>query len=211
MVHRRTGSAPGYFVNVTKFLERSRSLHSRATGLCRQKSNDIKDTMQILNWITGRRAEKKVVMALFCLVLLSVFAQAAATAQQQTSPRFEAAGLNKPAQDITITGSVEQLITTRTPGAPAGLLLTVNGPQGILTASLGSSLSREAQQALTQGAPVTVTGLMETFNGRSYLAARTITAGGSQITLRNEHGFAVHSQARSRASATNTDLSRGAK
>jgi hypothetical protein len=167
--------------------------------------------MQILDWITGGRAEKRVFVTLFLLLLLSVFGQHAALAQQQAGPRFEATGLNKPGEDVTMSGSVEQLITVRTPGAPSGLLLTVNGSQGTFAASLGSNLGREGQQALAQGAPVTVTGVMETFNGKSYLQARTITAGGSHIILRDEHGFAVHSQARSRASVSETNLSRGAK
>jgi hypothetical protein len=35
---------------------------------------------------------------------------------------------------------------------------------------------------------------MDTVGASSYLVARTITVGGTQIILRNEHGFAVYPQ-----------------
>jgi hypothetical protein len=79
-----------------------------------------------------------------------------ALAQQEAS-QFEATGLDKPAQDITFAGTVDQLNTARTPGAPAGDLLTVNGPQGIVTSSLGRNLNPQEQQTLINGTPVQIT------------------------------------------------------
>jgi hypothetical protein len=174
----------------------------------RQISKGIEDSMQCFDQITGRRVEKKGLMLFFCLVLFSLFTQGAALAQQPAS-RFEATGLDKPAQDITLPGTVAQLNSMRTVGALRGFLLTVNGPAGVFTASLGIHLGAQLQQALTAGAPVQVTGVMEAIGGTRYLLARTITAGGKQTILRNEHGFAVYSQAR--ASVSKTNLSGGAK
>jgi hypothetical protein len=168
----------------------------------------IEDLMQFFEQITGSRVQKKGLMLFFCLVLLSLFAQRAALAQQPAS-RFEATGLDKPAQDITLAGTVAQLDSTRTPGAPRGILLTVNGPEGAFTAILGVNLSPQLQHILAAGSTVQVTGMMETIGGAHYLLARTITAGGKQTTLRNEHGFAVYSQARTSVSKTN--LSGGAR
>jgi hypothetical protein len=167
--------------------------------------------MQIFGRIAGRRVEKRGLMIFFCLILLSVFIETSALAQQPAPLKFEATGLDKPAQDITLAGTVDQLNSTRTPGAPTGFLLTVNGPQGVFTANLGSKLSPQLQQSLATGTSVQVTGVMETSGGKSYLLARTITAGGKQITLRNERGFAVYSPARPRTSVSNADLSEGAK
>jgi hypothetical protein len=164
--------------------------------------------MQIFTQITDKQVEKKGLMLFFCLVLLSLFTQGAVLAQQPAS-RFEATGLDKPAQDITLAGTVAQLDSTRTSGAPRGFLLTVNGPQGAFTASLGLNLSPQLRQALAAGAPVQVTGVMETIGGTRYMLARTITVSGKQTIVRNEHGFAVYSQAR--ASVSKTNLSGGAK
>jgi hypothetical protein len=168
----------------------------------------IEDFMQIFDQITGRQVGKKGLMLFFCLVLLSLFTQGAALAQQPAS-RFEATGLDKPAQDITMHGTVAQFNNTRTPGAPRGFLLTVNGPVGAFTACLGASLSPQLQKALSTGAQVQVSGVMETIGGSRYLLARTVTAGGEQTMLRNEHGFAIHSHARAAVSKTN--LPGGAK
>jgi hypothetical protein len=164
--------------------------------------------METLDQINGRREEKKGLLIFFCLVLLTLLATCAAVAQPSGS-RFEATGLDKPAQDITMGGTVAQLDNTHTPGAPRGFLLAVNGNQGAFKACLGMDLSAALRKALAAGATVQVTGVMETIGGTPYLMARTITAGGQQILLRNEHGFAVHSQAR--ASVSKTNLSRGAK
>jgi hypothetical protein len=164
--------------------------------------------MQIFDQITGRQMEKKGLMLFFCVVLLSLFTRGM-TVAQQLAPRFESTGLDKPAQDITMGGTVAQLHSMRTPGTPRGFLLTVDGPQGAFTASLGLNLSPQLQKAFAAGASVQVTGVMETIGGSQYLQARSITAGGKHTVLRNDHGFAVHSQARTSVSKTN--LSGGVK
>jgi hypothetical protein len=162
--------------------------------------------MQIFHHITGRRVERKGLVLFLCLV--SLLTQGAALAQQPIS-RFEATGLDKPAQDITMGGTVAQVNNNHTPGAPRGFLLTINGNQGALTACLGLNLSPRLQKALAAGTSVQLTGVMETIGSSRYLMARSITAGGIPTILRNEHGFAVHSQAR--ASVSKINLSGGAK
>ena len=161
--------------------------------------------MLIFDRIIGRQVKKRGLMILFCLVLLSLLTRGAGLAQQQAPMRFEATGLDKPNQDVTLAGTVERLNTTRTAGAPAGPLLTVNSPQGVFTASLGRNLNVQEQESLSAGSPVQVTGIMETIGPDSYLLVRTITVNGTQITLRNDHGFAVYPQGHK------TKLSGGAK
>jgi hypothetical protein len=171
--------------------------------------------MQILDWITCRRVERKESASFLCLILLYMFTHAVALAEQPgvqaASTPFESSALGTPAHDITMAGTVQEVITTRTPGAPIGIQLVVEGTQGAFTASLGSTLSDQVRQALSAGAPVQVSGVMETTNGKSYLLARKLTIAGNQVIIRNEHGFLVHSQQRSRASVNNSALSRGAK
>ena len=59
--------------------------------------------MQILDWITCRRVEKKESASFFCLVLLYIFAHAVALAQQPgvqaASTPFESTTLGAPARD----------------------------------------------------------------------------------------------------------------
>jgi hypothetical protein len=182
-----------------------------------QDSNfdDTEDTMQILDWITCRRVERKESASFFCLVLLYMFTHAVALAEQPgvqaASTPFESTTLGAPAHDVAMAGTVQELTTTHTQGAPVGLQLVVEGPQGTFTASLGSILSDQVRQTLSTGAPVQVSGVMETINGKSYLLARKLTVAGDQVIIRNDHGFLVHSQQRSHASVNNSALSRGAK
>jgi hypothetical protein len=168
--------------------------------------------MQILDWITCRPVEKKESASFFCLVLLYIFAHAGALAEQPgVQVAFESTTLGTPAHDISMAGTVQEVITTHTPGAPLGLLLVVEGPQGAFTASLGSMLSDPVRQTLSPGTPVQVSGVSETINGKPYLLARKLTVGGGQVVIRNDHGFLVHSPQRSHALVNNSALSRGAK
>jgi hypothetical protein len=147
--------------------------------------------------------------------LLSIFAHAVALAEQPgvqaASTRFESTTLGTPARDTAMAGTVQEVITTRTLGAPVGFQLVLEGPQGEFTAGLGSMLSGQVRQALSPGTPVQISGVMETINGKPYLLARKLTVAGDQIIIRNDHGFLVHSQLRSQASVNNSALSRGAK
>ena len=169
--------------------------------------------MQILDWIISKQLEKKHLASFSCLVLLYMFTHAVALAQQpgaqSPSTPFGSTGLHTPVQDITMAGKVEQLVTTT--GTPAGLQLAVDGQQGSFTASLGSSLSREMQQSLSQGASVQISGTMQTIDGKQYLIARKLTINGKQTIIRNENGFLVHAKSRSGASVNNSALYRSAK
>jgi hypothetical protein len=166
--------------------------------------------MKLLDWIHCRRVERKESASLFCLVLLSMFTHAVALAQAAPRP-LESSTLGSPAHDVMMAGTVRELITTHTLGAPAGTQLVVEGPQGTFTASLGSALRDQVRQTLSPGTPVQVSGVMETINEKSYLLARKLTVAGNQVVIRNEHGFLVHSQQRSRASVNNSALPGGAK
>ncbi len=172
--------------------------------------------MQIRNWIAGKQVDGRRLAFYFCFVLLCLLTHSVTLAAEQPSAQapstpFGLTGLNTPAHDITIGGTIQQLIATRKPGSSAGVQLLVNGSQGSFTANLGTSLSSKVKQSLAQGAPVQISGTMQTINGKEYLLARTLTISGNQIIVRNENGFLVHGQQRSRASVNNSALYRSAK
>jgi hypothetical protein len=168
--------------------------------------------MHIFDWIACRWVERK--GPFFCLVLLYMLTHIALAEQPGVPPAptaFDAGALGTPARDITMAGTLQQIISTRTRGTPAGIQLVADGPQGAFTAILGPALSDQMRQTLSPGAPVQISGVKETINGQSYVLVRKLTVAGNQVIIRNEHGFLVHPQQRSRASVNNSVLSPGAK
>jgi hypothetical protein len=169
--------------------------------------------MYSFRWITNRRAQKGSLVSLFCLVFLSLLTHPGAVAQQvvlPTAKAFDAGAMNQPKNDVTLAGTVQQVIEKATAGVPRGVQVVAEGPQGTFTAILGPKLSDAMRQSLVAGAPITASGLSETIDANSYLIVRKLTVSGSPFTIRNEHGFTVHAQERSRAAVGNT-ISGGTK
>jgi hypothetical protein len=98
------------------------------------------------------------------------------------------------AHEITLTGTVQEVVTRRMPGRPAGMHLFVAGPQGLVDAHVGPFLSREMKESLHTGTPVQIVGAIASLRGRHYMLARLLTVGGNTVTLRSDHGFLVRSQ-----------------
>jgi hypothetical protein len=172
--------------------------------------------MQIHTWFNRKRSQRRGFTSAFYLLLLCMLTHSLALIAEQTrvqspSTQFGPTALDKPAQDITVSGTVQQLIKTHVPGAPAGVQLLIASPQGAVTASLGSNLSRTVLQSISKGAAIQISGGMQTINGKEYLLARNLTIGSNQIIVRNEHGFLTHHPTRSRASVNSSALYRSAK
>jgi hypothetical protein len=98
------------------------------------------------------------------------------------------------AHQITLTGTVQEVVTRRMAGRPVGMHLMVAGPQGIVDAHVGPYLSKEMKEALHTGTPVDLVGVMASVRGKKYLMVRELNVGGTSVTLRNEHGFLLRSQ-----------------
>jgi hypothetical protein len=99
------------------------------------------------------------------------------------------------ARETSFSGTIDQVVAGHTAGSPAGLHVLVNGPQGVIDASLGAYLSAEVQQSLTKGTAVQLSGVTRTIDGTDYLLTRTLTVAGHSINIRNEHGFLIHPRA----------------
>jgi hypothetical protein len=165
--------------------------------------------MQILDWIASKRLGTKDFVFLCCLVLLTIPAfSVAQTRQPRAQSTISSTGFSTPAHDITMTGTVQQLITTHT----SGLQLVVDGSQGSFTASLGPKLSSEVRQSLSQGATVQVVVIQQSINGKQYLLVRKFTVAGKETVARNDNGFLIHtSSQRSGASVNPAAFYRSAK
>ncbi len=92
-------------------------------------------------------------------------------------------------REITINGTVQQVITKHVAGSPAGMHLMVSGAQGLVDAHVGPYMSKSAKEALHMGLPVQIVGAMETLRGKQYLIVRQLGYGGQTLTIRNKYGF----------------------
>jgi hypothetical protein len=96
------------------------------------------------------------------------------------------------AHEITLNGTIQQVVTERVAGSPGGMHLLVAGPHGLVDVHLGPFLSKETKEALHTGTPVQIVGAMTTLHGKNYLLARELNVGGTVITVRSKHGALAH-------------------
>jgi hypothetical protein len=95
------------------------------------------------------------------------------------------------AHEITLNGTIQEVVTKRVAGSPVGMHLLVAGPEGVVDAHVGPYLTKDTQEALHAGLPVQIVGAVEQLHGKSILLARQLIFGGRTVTVRNENGFLV--------------------
>ena len=93
------------------------------------------------------------------------------------------------AHEITLSGTIQTVVTKHAKGSPAGMHLMVMGPEGLVDAHVGPFLNKATREALQEGATVRIVGAMTSQHGKSYLLARELTVGNRTITVRSEHGL----------------------
>jgi hypothetical protein len=104
------------------------------------------------------------------------------------------AGLLRPydaTREISLSGTIQQVVSKSASGSPSGLHLLVAGAGGVSDAHLGPYLPKSLTQQFRAGQPVQMTGVMQTMHGQDYLLVRQITVSGRQVAIRNSHGFLV--------------------
>jgi hypothetical protein len=114
------------------------------------------------------------------------------------------------ANEITLTGNVQEVVTKHVAGSPAGMHLLIAGPQGTVDAHLGPYLSKDTQEALHLGTPVQIVGAIETLHGKHILLARRLILGGRILTIRNPHGFLVQAHS-PRAASSESERNAGSE
>jgi hypothetical protein len=144
-----------------------------------------------------RRRLPKPSQLLAVLLTASLFGIFTLQPSAQTAPDTHTAhpmsfGYDK-AHEITIEGTIQEVVTRHTAGSPAGLHLLVGASQGVVDAHLGQFLTKDARESLHTGTPVQIVGAMETIHGKSYLLARLLILNGQSIAVRNQRGFLLHS------------------
>lgn len=125
----------------------------------------------------------------------AALAQNSASAVPSTTSRAMSGG-QATVNEITVTGTIQQVVSEPAPGRPQGLHLVLTSPQGAVDVSVGPYLTSDVKESLSTGQPIQITGVMRTFSGQNYLLARELNIAGRQVTVRNQHGFLVRSQSR---------------
>jgi hypothetical protein len=126
---------------------------------------------------------------LLAIVAILLTAQPAYSATQ----RPLALGYDK-AHEVTINGTISEVIAKPAAGGPTGLHVMVTGAQGKVDAHLGPYMTKEVQEALHAGTPVQIVGAMEKLHGKEYLLARQVIFGGRLVQVRSENGLLIRVQ-----------------
>jgi hypothetical protein len=103
--------------------------------------------------------------------------------------------------EVTLTGTVTNVLTKSLPGMIVGSHLLLATPDGPVDASLGRfGLIGDGALSVAAGQQIEATGVMKTIQGRSFLLVRTVKVSSGEVyIIRTEHGFPVSPRARRRA------------
>ncbi len=122
---------------------------------------------------------------LLLLLAAPLFAQPAEVAHNAA----RGVGQYDAAHEVTINGTVQSVVTKRTPGSPAGMHVLVSSASGTIDAHVGPYLTKAMQEAVHTGLPLQVVGSMSTVGGKRMLLVRQMIYGGQTVTVRNKYGF----------------------
>jgi hypothetical protein len=134
-----------------------------------------------------------------CILVVAVAAQATASTPSSVGKGFGFA--YNPAHEITVVGTVQEVVSHPAPGGPFGMHLLIATSGKVVDAHIGPFLSKENREALKPGQLVQITGVNEQLHGKTVLLARQLIFSGRQVTIRNERGFLVRDIPNRRKSA----------
>lgn len=132
-------------------------------------------------------------VAILTLLLFALcgFPLRAQVSSQSTSARGFAPVYDA-AHETTLTGIIDEVVTTHVAGSPAGMHLLVSGPQGVVDVHLGPFLSKEINEALQPGTPVQIVGSTMQLREKQYFLARELTVSGRTVIIRSARGFLAY-------------------
>jgi len=133
-----------------------------------------------------------VLTLLFALVAVPALGRAAQNGPSRTRmiPVYDAA------HEVTLQGTVEEVVAKPAVGSPIGVHLIVATPRGSVDAHLGLLGMKQANQAgIFPGAFIEMVGAMVQVSGRELLLVRKLTVGSQTMVLRNKRGFPVFQMA----------------
>jgi hypothetical protein len=139
--------------------------------------------------ITCRTTTARASILLMAAILLAIGAQAAS--DTESSDVGKGFGTYDSAQEITVVGTVQEVVDHPAPGSAVGLHLLISTEGKTVDAHLGPFVSRENREALALGQSVEIVGANVNVHGQNVLLARQLVIAGHSVTIRNERGFLV--------------------
>jgi|HubBroStandDraft_6_1064221.scaffolds.fasta_scaffold318718_2 hypothetical protein len=137
----------------------------------------------MLSRLTNLRNAAALVIALSFALALPAGAQ---SANRKGLAAFDAT------HEITLQGTIKEVVTHPPAGSPLGMHLTVATTTGNQDVHIGSYLPKHVTENLLHAnAQVIVVGGYVTLAGKNILLARQLVVGGQTVTVRNEHGFLI--------------------
>jgi hypothetical protein len=121
------------------------------------------------------------------------------------APRYDAA------KEVTMEGTIQQIIKKPAPGTMFGAHLMVSTTKGTIDAHIGEAVIRGAHAySPAAGESVKLVGVMTTINHKDVFLTRTIETGDRTIQVRTKTGFLIVPGAKGRA-FTQTSAKEGAR
>ena len=110
----------------------------------------------------------------------------------QTAPATGAQHLGyDKTHEITVNGTIQEVVSKSVSGSPYGLHLLLATPQGTVDAHIGPYMTKDTQAALVAGQHVQIVGAVETIHSINILLARQLIFAGRMVKVRSENGFLV--------------------
>ncbi len=144
-------------------------------------------------------------LALFSFALFLFLGWLATPAGAQTAATANAAHLTPlydASKEVTITGTVSNVVTKPSTNMIGGGHLIVSTAKGPVDAHVGRRLAGTNAIAVKSGDSVKLVGVMATINHNQVFLVRTAQDGGHTYTIRNENGFLVTPMPARSASST---------
>jgi hypothetical protein len=133
-------------------------------------------------------------LALFSFAIFLFFGWLAKPAGAQTAATVTAAHLTPlydASKEVTITGTVSNVVTKPSANMIAGGHLIVSTAKGPVDAHVGRRLAGKSAIAVKSGDSVKLVGVMATINHSQVFLVRTAEDGGHTYAIRNEKGFLI--------------------
>ena len=134
------------------------------------------------------RQVSKLILFVLAIGIFSVTAAVAQSVSPSSESSMAPYDLSK---EIKVQGTIQKIETDGATG-PIGTHILVQTSQGVVNAHLGfGSATTSANLGISDGASVTVIGMMQSRAGNSVLLARVLTTSSRVFVLRTERGIPV--------------------
>lgn len=122
--------------------------------------------------------------------VIALFSASTPPACAQTTTAGNSATFERwnPANEISVNGTIHEVITSHNSDTPAGVNLQLDSTASFQYANLGTQLNTSIKSQLAAGQAVTLKGVLASINGQNILVVRDITINQQTTHIRNDKG-----------------------